>query len=384
MVVKIPQRRKVSSRGNVYAMLPYLFFFANLLRIMRGQTGIYLAVLTVVGIFGFMKLFMQHETKGRLLFCVVTVLMCAGTLMNALVTNNISIRDVFQGMLLLGVTVWLLLYPPSKKQAMLCFYVVALIFAYHWLIGTHPSHVLSSSCNYISVILLLFISLYYADIDVGSMNGFAFLPAVACFFLSVWGRGRSGILASGVLLIGLIFLKLTAVNKKTKRVLLAVVFLLVGAIAYLLIDDNAFNSLSWMLGSFQTEGFEDSARILLWYEYLAATFGSLRNFLFGTSLQDMPLIVQFNSNPHNSFIYLQIAYGLTGTVTFFVFFVRSIIFYIKQHKYTSLLVLLTLSLRAFTDKFVFLQYGMPVMMYLVLMPFVYRRKGTYKVLKHSR
>ena len=378
MPVRLPHMKIAGIKRNMYALFPYLFFFSNLLRLMAGYTGIYLAVLTAIGIFGFVKLLTLPAPTGRFLFCVVTVFLCVGTLLNVLVTDNISIRDVFQGAMLLGVTGLMLLYPPSKKQAGFCFYVVAMIFAYHWMSGTHPSHVLSSSCNYISVILLLFISLYYFDMDAGSVGFAGFLPAVLCFLLSIWGRGRSGILASGILLIGLIFLKLTSVNKKSKRLLLLVAFLLMGAMAYLLINENAFNSLSWMLGSFQTEGFEDSARLLLWHEYFTTTFSSLKNLIFGTSLRDMPLIVRFNSNPHNSFIYLHITYGLIGTAVYFVFFFRSVIFYIRKRRYTSLLVLMVLSLRAFTDKFVFLQYGMPVMMYLVLAPFVCKRRETRK------
>ena len=170
-------------------------------------------------------------------------------------------------------------------------------------------------------------------------------------------------------------------KKKIAVGLLASSVLIVSALVT--INTDIIGRFSWIFGSFTTEGFTDTARGALWTEYIQVTFSSMKNLVFGTALSDLYLIPLYNSNPHNSFIYLHMTAGIGPIIILFILLLKSIRYYLRNKKYTTLLCLVVFCLRAFTDKFVFLQYGTPVFVYLAFMPCMYKVKSIYPEAKLS-
>ncbi len=352
------------------ALLPFLVLFANLARMIAQNNIIYFGSITIVGVIGFFLLLDKSRISGKPLFLSLTALFCATAAINVFLVKNVELTNVAQEAALMGVTALMLLYKPTRLQAWASYWIVAVIFLSYYLRGYHPSRVLSSSSNYISVILILFIVLYYQALEGCDVTLLRLAPAVTCFLFSVWGRGRGGILSSAILLVGLLLIRITTASKRGRRLLFVAILLIIAATAVIIAGTYSLSRFSWLLGSYQTEGLLDVSRAGMWKEYIQTTFDSAYNVVFGTSFSQMPLISRFSSNPHNSFIYLHLTHGILPTVILLVLLVRSLVTYMKKKEYMSALALFVLCVRAFTDKFIFMQYGMPVMMYLILAPWV--------------
>ena len=81
-------------------------------------------------------------------------------------------------------------------------------------------------------------------------------------------------------------------------------------------------------------------------------------------------------NTHNSFLQMHALYGIIPFICFGILALRAAWFYFKNGLHMHLGLLFALFVRGMTDKFIFGQYGMPLMMYFVLLPLVYVQKRT--------
>lgn len=261
---------------------------------------------------------------------------------------------------------------------MLTFGFFFLFFSFHCLSGTDTNAVLHSSTNYISIVLILAVSFYYIGVEENGkiLKISDIIPAVLCFLLSIWAGGRGGILSCGVLLffVTLAVMK-NITSKKTAHKTLIFLGVIVLLIIYYMTDASFLGRFS-NLGKFGTRGFKSTARIIIWSDYLEKTWDSLVYFLLGTPLKLVPSVVEFELNTHNSFLQMHALYGIIPFICFGILALRAAWFYFKNGLYMHLGLLFALFVRGMTDKFIFGQYGMPLVMYFVLLPLVYVQKRT--------
>ena len=124
----------------------------------------------------------------------------------------------------------------------------------------------------------------------------------------------------------------------------------------------------YLFEKFEDKGM-DSSRVDIWNAYFGKACENPINFLFGAPIQEIPLISSFEGNCHNSFIQLHAYNGVFMFAVFFFMLYKSVKKYYKFKVFLLLVILLTMFVRGMTDKFIFGQYGMPIMLYLVAIPF---------------
>jgi hypothetical protein len=185
--------------------------------------------------------------------------------------------------------------------------------------GTLDNIFVFFSHNYVSLILtynLLF--LHY--IQFSKTNKLSLLPAILYLFISILAVGRSGIILSFSYLVFVIsynFIKIS-LYKKITILTLSIIF-----ISIVSLPDIDFKLLSPRIASMGIR-YEDDIRKQLLNAYISNI--DYISILFGMNINNIPLISQFDNNPHNSFIVLHAATG-------FLFFPLVIIIIVKYFSY---------------------------------------------------
>lgn len=176
-------------------------------------------------------------------------------------------------------------------------------------------------------------------------------PAIITFFISVWGIGRSGILASFMLLIGLLYVKSRSKRRFFFILLLCLIliFIFIDGIREFFINHSFFSDTIEI--SMNRIEAKESSRLILWRNYWENL--DLYRLIFGVNvLEDPWLDGEMNMyNYHNSFIHLHLQTGLMGLVVFGIIFFIFINYY-KTNKMFFFL-LLAFVFRSSTDLFIF-------------------------------
>jgi hypothetical protein len=202
------------------------------------------------------------------------------------------------------------------------------------------------SHNGISMIILVACITLYLIVSI-EFQKISLIPAVLTAIICIWGTGRSGILASFILLIGLILVKYD-VKKHVVIIILSpilILYLFFESIIALAIQIPFFTQAA--TNYLVRANGEPEARLDIWNNY----FNNLNfsKFLFGVNPKIDPWpdgqILAYNY--HNTFINLHAQAGLMGIITMLMLAV-SFFKLIKYNKVLSIL-LLTLLTRWFTD-----------------------------------
>lgn len=358
----------------VLGFLPILFFLVNYYR-MLGHTPLpYLAGLSVAGAFGLLELVLQRRYNLSpliILFALYELTLIA----NWLFIGNVNTNDLVVSTLMFGVGILMVADRWSYRQGAVCCYTVLLVFGLRALRGSVAKIVLISSSNFVSVLLILACAVYYVGLENEGrkIHLYDLIPAAGSFALAVWARGRGGILSCGVLAVLVLILyarSLTGKNAKRLVILFLVLFAVLAGMLF-----AGFNPVEqfFSLGKFASRGATSDERMVIWGSYFSKATESLPNFLFGGPLLEIPVIMRFEGNSHNSFIQLHAVNGIFMFVAMIGLLIRAGMYYYKNRRWTTLAMMLVVCLRGMTDKFIFGQYGMPLVLYFALFPYVDRQ-----------
>lgn len=373
-----------TSSDSVLQWLPVLFFLFNVYMRTGHSSSLYLITLLVTGIIGLLILMSTRSVRSDVLYITMAIYFISGIL-NFFIIGNVSLIDLANDALLFGVMSLMLLHPMDLKKGTVFFYISIAAFVYAYFTGTQAYSVLTSSGNYVSVLMILsaafyYISLYNSKKDLKLVH---LLPALLCFLLSVWAKGRGGILACAVLFVLLLlyYLICYAQSGGSKRIVFLAVVVII-AVAYLYIKNINLIDTFFSLGKWSYRGVDNTSREIIWGAYFEKMKESFIYILNGAPLDQIPIIHSLNNNTHNSFIQLHANNGLIPFVLFAIFMIRSFFYYIKNREFLLAIVLFAVFIRGMSDKFIFGQYGMPIMMYLVLFPYIEQRRRVYN-LEHN-
>lgn len=209
-------------------------------------------------------------------------------------------------------------------------------------VGVQAEDVFIVSRNYISIIALLSISLYFISCRFDLKN-IGKLPCVISFLMvliNFWAIGRSGIAISLLIFIFLLF------SYVMKRYILLLFLLAITVLFILLVPSNIEivsnfgNSISFFqvgLERFQRLG-GGGQRSYINAEYIELVFSNLKNLFFGIDLSNVRSIVEVDGNPHNSFINLHITFGFFGVLLFIIISMLTLYRSILQANYLLLMV----------------------------------------------
>jgi hypothetical protein len=233
----------------------------------------------------------------------------------------------------------------SISIAYIIFYIIAIFFIFQISLGIAPENIfIYSSRNSISVVILLACIYFYVISDASKKN-IDLIPAFIALIICLWAVGRSGIIASIIILFGLIYLKIKHINYTYLLLmfLLAIVFYLYSSelidLFYIyIIPQNLMNHIN-----------DDFVRENIWYHYFSKL--DLYSFVFGVDpYQDM-YMSQWAYSYHNSFIYLHSFTGIAG-ILLLVAMARSFVILYKINK-VYFLLLFSLCIRMSSDSVCF-------------------------------
>lgn len=231
------------------------------------------------------------------------------------------------------------------------FYSLAVYFLSFMLSGVSADFVFANvSRNNISVVLLYASISLYIMLSMENKKKIDLKPAIITFIISIWAIGRSGIVSSFALLLGLIFVKF-----HVKKKYIVVICLLIALLVYAFIQSGIFNYFAYSGNAIQHATIsmmrEESERGAIWTNYYDNL--DLFRIICGVNVAEDQWaageILAYNY--HNSFIFLHAQTGLMGLITMaLIIFSISKFYRINQ---VFLILLLALILRSFTDMVIF-------------------------------
>ena len=260
------------------------------------------------------------------------------------------------------------LYTNKFKTSILygVFLVISSKFLTYIIDGTDLNTIFDSvSRNYISVIMI-FSSSIVTLIIWEQERKIVIIPVLLTFVVSLFAVGRSGIISSFILFIGLLFPYIKSFLMTNNRYLkffisvfnVVIIVFVVGLIMYLLVSFE-------LLDAFYSKGFESSARVDLIVEYINNI--DFINFLFGYNFYDNKLFQNFGLNTHNSFLKLHHYAGFIAFI--FLYYIIKASFILLKKNYVALLILCVLLLRSFTDTYLFFSIYDTLIIYILFLSF---------------
>lgn len=234
----------------------------------------------------------------------------------------------------------------SRRQLMLCLALFG-FFGAHILVGTSPDAIFTISRNFVSILVVLAVSLYFISCYQEGRYPALYVPMLGLIVV-LWGVGRAGII-SGLLLLG--GAAIIAAHRFRTKVFIAVVSLAGIGLAQIYADAS-LDTLTYGITRFSVLSGQ-SQRVFINSEYLHATFASFSNFVLGVPLNEVPSIVQVDGNPHNSFIRLHVGFGMAGFLLFFIMLAIGVRSGLGRSQYLILLVLTVSIFRAAVDSAAF-------------------------------
>jgi hypothetical protein len=227
------------------------------------------------------------------------------------------------------------------------FYGIVIYFMIRILAGVDGDSALTlSSHNGISMVMLVACISLYIILSMENKQ-FGLMPAIFTLVISIWGIGRSGIVSSFVLFIGLLFIMLHA---KPKRYIIVIFICLI--MAFIFFDSLYMLFIKYInvgtaIDLYLDRGVESSIRKEIWGNYINNL--DISRLIFGVNVFTDPWpdkeILAYNY--HNSFISLHSKVGFMGLIT-----IALMIISLFKYRKTNLLyffLFLTVILRWSTD-----------------------------------
>jgi len=339
---------KVSTRDQIFGFLLLLYFFCSLCTYTTESK--YFNYLTIIfGLVAFIhELF--HIENQDLIFYWLFSLIIFGFLSSfffydkgSVATATLSIIKYF--LINIGMA-FVLLRRPVQWQAMYAIFLLLCVYLFFMAFrGEDPDNILpKASQNYISVLLIMTTVLLYISLERAEKR-ITIIPALLTLILCLWAMGRSGIISSAILLLGVAFMKrYDTRNRLYLKILLFAVILLIltGVLETLFVEGN-------YLIRFAHKGLESSARESILSYYVNQL--DLSSLLFGFDPYRDNFLRSFLFNYHCSFLNL---HSLIGFAAFpmIIFLLLSLCKSFIYNRLYSIFIIVIL-FRAFTDEVLF-------------------------------
>ncbi|MGO1468958.1 MAG: hypothetical protein ACTHW2_02925 [Tissierella sp.] len=364
---------------NILIIIYFLSVFLSMIYDVR----VLIWIKRIIAIFGYFMLFIdKKKIKTNLWTLTYLIIMLLSGLIMVIINGNGEFIQIINAVITFGgISILLLNFKLNIKYMWILFIFQILYYFINMIFKIPPDDLfLHQSRNYISIYVIQFLTLLYIAYQ-DNYKKVGIFPALICFILSVWGLGRGGILISLILLIGMISLYLFEYikgKKKSKRILTKkniIIFIMVAIIVSILIVATGVFEL--IFGRFYDMGLE-SARTIIWGDYLQKTFSSFSNLLFGFNLEYNRLFTRYDFNLHNSFLSMHAHYGLIFFLLNIFLLSKTFIFYFKTKEYQMLILMIAFFLRAGTDYMFSVHLGDIFLIYFALYSFTIKSNKLFK------
>lgn len=210
-----------------------------------------------------------------------------------------------------------------------------------------------TSRNYISVYLVLLLLLL--TIQAEKLNQKVPLWWGLLFFAaSIVAIGRAGIIVSGIYLLGQLMIRYIQTKSCTRREWIKVLLLSLGVVlivAFVIYYDMIMNRFFSRFLDSASSG-SDSQRMKIYSTYLKTWTGAdgWKHFLFGKNPQQLSsLLKSLKGNLHSSYLMLHARFGIMGVTGLFAGLAFSLALCRKERRWSLMLILCMVALRAITD-----------------------------------
>ena len=273
-------------------------------------------------------------------------------LISILYNGNASIENLLWIGSYLGVSLCVFEFGISNFSSIIICYGIELFFVYKAIV-TGPSEILAdtvlqtASNNNISTICLYASSIYYIAHVINNEKVFSYIPTILVLFVSMYYANRGGMIAAGVLLLGLFInnIRQEGLSWKNLIVLLPAIIIIV---YFFYKNFSVFGAA--LAQKLERDGGE-SSRTVIWSEYIRGCFDDFFHFLFGVpaNLREYPTYFYYKGNAHNAFLILHSKFGLIPFVLVIKYIISCGLFLIKKGNYVLCLVLLSIVIRSMLD-----------------------------------
>ena len=355
----------IDKLGNLclYAFL-FLTSFIFLFRYNHSMFILRFAFLVVGALIGYLKCF---TGKGELLCIILFALgMTVLWLLSYLAQDgytNYSPTDFLYSICYLGISVLVLQSTYDHMVSLGIFVFTAFSILLQILRGVnYDAILLANSRNFISVLLLSSLLLYYISCH-DKKKPILVTPVLLYFLISIYAKGRGGIIVSGLLSLGLLLYKYSRIgNKKLKGLLGLLIGIVIIVTVFYFLQTEKYVSISINEGfsAFKDRGIDSNGRREIWLTFLSNNKLGIIPFLFGSNAS----MTRADGNLHNSFLQSYASFGIVGFIALLILIIHA---FFKGILFAGLL------LRAFTDR-VFFQGYCELYLYYFVFYHLYHRK----------
>ncbi|WP_447772825.1 hypothetical protein [Variovorax boronicumulans] len=293
---------------NVAQILPAAYVLLYFFRFLFDEAvasifAVILGMLGVLSAFIFFRIQNKKKSETALGFLI---LMLAIGLFNAGLSKNDVAISLFQSLTYSCAALSFFCVKLNLRLYKSLLLILAGYFLLQMMIGTNPNEMFLISQNYVSIIFILSLCVYYVACDQNGKKPEIY-PALIGIAICIWAGGRSGILSVAMLALATMFF-----FGKINRTWLVVALLFCVSIYVAILNID-------VLGDFY--GLERLARLGLVdvrdeinAAYLQRISTSFHELIFGAPLNEIPEVSVLGGNPHNSYIRLHTQYGAVGFV----------------------------------------------------------------------
>lgn len=351
--------------------LPILCVIAYLSSMMEKSIIPYLVLTYFTGFIGFCCLIFNRRINRRIVSLLLFTYFFT-ELTEYIIIGNVDVGDIARSAFIYCIVIVMFVFPHTYHQGFIQFYFVIISIGAYLISGRMPQELFEGySHNFISVILLLSVLYYFIGLDNSKRNisTIDLIPPTLSLIVSIWARGRGGVIAIVFLFLIILYVFLKQNRQKSSIMFTYSTYLIIAAVLYFLYYVLTTYEDFINLQKFEQLGMGANGRDEIWISYFNKVEESIIYMLFGAPLADISEMRAMDMNPHNSYILLHAYNGIFMTVIFFVLFAKCIISYSK-HNLIFCALTISFFFRGLTDVFLFGTFGMPAMLYLVLKPYV--------------
>lgn len=315
--------------------------------------------------------FVEQKALINSKLLIVLVLITISSLFNIIVIGNHTVFTFIYLLLSFFSGLFFLSDSISERTFLIATYLgIMLILIKYISVGDMNEIFSNSSRNYVSVLLLYSLTMYYIKAE----KKIRILPALMTFIVCVIAIGRGGIISSGLLLVFVILIKL---YKKRNSSYIMLFFLLLSffiAIFIAILTDYYTFEISVLFERFAERGMKDTGRIPIWRGYLLRSIENGVYFTFGAPIDSIPEAMKWNGNLHNSFLFIHAYNGILLFATVIMLIIYSITKAINERNMIYVACFLTFIIRGFLDA-VFWGSGLGTPVFMAFLLFYLKNKS---------
>lgn len=309
--------------------------------------------------------FLLYHNKIKLEMFIFFCAMVATGALNIILIGTSSIRIQLLLVLMLCSSLSMLTDYVSEKTFLIAFLANAFLVTIKFLtVGIYGEVYKNSSTNYVSVFLMYPAVMYFTLME-KKKKRIPVILVILLWALSLFARGRGGIIAATVLFVGLLFVDYLRSRNNKK-----IIILLVGAMAVMIAAINIDKIIGMINASafseyFRDRGMKSNSRMGIMRDYISHAISGRKYFLFGADISTSVVGIDYGGNPHNTYISIHMYNGLLMLLVILGILAKKVVISVKTHQYVYTVCVFSMLVRAFTDSIFWPAYGTVALFFLL-------------------